>query len=88
MPDKKAVKTPIPGCIESIPAYSSYKGKCILETTQRFSGDLKLTFASCKLYKDICLDLVDIVSYNVYPKWYKNIPCDEFLAGCLGQSGM
>lgn len=26
--------------------------------------------ASCKFFKDICLDLPDIVSYNLYPEWY------------------
>jgi len=26
--------------------------------------------ASCKFFTDICLDLPDIVSYNLYPEWY------------------
>lgn len=26
--------------------------------------------ASCKFFRDICLDLPDIVSYNLYPEWY------------------
>lgn len=29
-----------------------------------------LTFASCKHFKDICLDMVDIVSDNLYFGWY------------------
>ena len=29
-----------------------------------------VTFASCRYFKDICLDLVDIVSFNIYPGWY------------------
>ena len=29
-----------------------------------------VTFASCRFFKDICLDLVDIASFNIYPLWY------------------
>jgi len=28
------------------------------------------TFATCRHYKDICLDLVDVISFNGYPSWY------------------
>ncbi|MBR0217174.1 MAG: hypothetical protein IJL96_09650 [Clostridia bacterium] len=30
-----------------------------------------VSFASCRCYTDICLDLVDIVSFNIYPQWYQ-----------------
>jgi len=33
-----------------------------------------LTFASCKFFTDICLDLVDIVSMNLYAGWYHDTP--------------
>lgn len=29
-----------------------------------------ITFASCRHFTDICLDLCDIVSWNIYPGWY------------------
>ena len=29
-----------------------------------------VTFASCKFFTDVCLDLVDIASFNIYPQWY------------------
>lgn len=29
-----------------------------------------VTFASCRFFTDICLDLVDIASFNIYPLWY------------------
>ena len=29
-----------------------------------------VTFASCRFFKDVCLDLVDIASFNIYPLWY------------------
>lgn len=33
-----------------------------------------VTFASCKNFADLCFDLVDVVSMNVYPGWYHNTP--------------
>ena len=33
-----------------------------------------LTSASCRYYKDICLDLPDIVSFNIYSGWYDANP--------------
>ncbi|MCM1026990.1 MAG: hypothetical protein NC432_11175 [Roseburia sp.] len=39
-----------------------------------------LTFASCHFQSDICLDLPDIVSMNIYPLWYHNSPADEYLS--------
>lgn len=38
-----------------------------------------VSFASCKSDKDLCLDLVDVVSYNIYPEWYHNTPAGEYL---------
>ena len=29
-----------------------------------------VTFASCRFPNDVCLDLVDIISLNIYPGWY------------------
>lgn len=29
-----------------------------------------VSFASCRFFTDICLDLVDIASFNIYPGWY------------------
>ena len=37
------------------------------------------SFASCKIKKDICLDLPDVVSYNIYPLWYHDTPVEEYL---------
>jgi len=35
--------------------------------------------ASCKFKTDICLDFPEVVSYNIYPKWYHNPPVREYL---------
>lgn len=74
------------GLLNECASETEYGRECyaeLINLVRSLDSSKPVTFASCKLYKDICLDLVDIVSYNIYPKWYKNIPCDEFLAGCL-----
>lgn len=35
------------------------------------------TSATCRHFTDICLDLPDVVSFNMYSGWYKNCPVDE-----------
>lgn len=35
------------------------------------------TSATCRHFRDICLDLPDIVSFNMYSGWYKDCPIDE-----------
>lgn len=37
------------------------------------------SFASCKFKTDICFGLPDVVSYNIYPKWYHDTPVKEYL---------
>lgn len=37
------------------------------------------SFASCKFKTDLCLGLPDVVSYNIYPKWYHDTPVGEYL---------
>lgn len=36
-----------------------------------------VTSASCQHFKDICLDLPDIVSVNMYSGWYEDVPAKE-----------
>lgn len=35
--------------------------------------------ASCKFKSDICFDLPEVVSYNIYPKWYHDTPVKKYL---------
>jgi len=35
------------------------------------------TSATCRHFTDICLDLPDIVSFNMYSGWYKDVPIQE-----------
>lgn len=37
------------------------------------------SFASCKFKTDICFGLPDVVSYNIYPKWYHDTPVKAYL---------
>ena len=36
-----------------------------------------VTSATCRHLTDICLDLPDVVSFNMYSGWYKDVPIDE-----------
>lgn len=42
------------------------------------------SFASCKFKTDICFGLPEVVSYNIYPKWYHDTPAGEYLADLYG----
>ena len=35
------------------------------------------TSATCRHFTDICLDLPDVVSFNMYSGWYKDCPIDD-----------
>lgn len=50
-----------------------------LELIKELDKSRPCSFASCKFKTDICLDLVDIVSYNIYPQWYHSTPVWEYL---------
>ena len=38
-----------------------------------------LTTATCRHYNDICLDMPDIIAYNIYPQWYHDQDPVEYL---------
>ena len=42
-----------------------------------------VSFASCRHFTDVCMDLVDVVSFNIYPAWYVNEPVDQYLGRLL-----
>ena len=68
----------------------SSKAVCLLYTSREcYKTQLELiksldvtrprSFSSCRFKTDICFDLVDVVSYNIYPKWYHNTPVAMYL---------
>ena len=48
-----------------------------LEQIRSMDQSRPLTFASCHPFKDMCLDLVDIVSFNIYSGWYNSSDTNE-----------
>lgn len=59
-------------------------GRSVYETQIKQLRELDpsrpITFASCRHFSDVCLDLVDIVSFNIYPQWYLKESTDEWTA--------
>ncbi len=51
------------------------------ELIKRLDSSRPVSFASLSQHigSDLCLDLVDIVSFNIYPGWYHDTPVTEFL---------
>jgi beta-glucuronidase len=37
-----------------------------------------VTFASSRTFSDVCMDLVDIASFNIYPSWYIDDKADAY----------
>lgn len=46
--------------------------KAQFEQIRAMDSSRPLTFATCQHFTDICLDLVDIVSINIYHRWYQD----------------
>lgn len=50
--------------------------KRLRDTIREQDQSRPVTFASNRPAKDCCMDLVDILSLNIYPGWYDQIDCD------------
>ena len=56
-----------------------------LEQIRSLDASRPRTFATCRYEReplrvtDICLDLPDVVSYNIYPLWYYDVEVPQFL---------
>ncbi|MCH5286205.1 MAG: hypothetical protein J1E43_02190 [Christensenellaceae bacterium] len=49
------------------------------EQIKQLDNSRPTTSATCRHFSDICLDLPDIVSFNLYAGWYENMPTRERL---------
>ncbi len=58
---------------------SCYKKQFDLIKSLDSSRPVSYASLSAHIGSDLCLDLVDIVSYNIYPGWYHDTPVKEFL---------
>lgn len=90
------------GVLNECASHTEYGRICYqkqLEQLRKLDTTRPLTFASCKFKKepdgsnlyltDLCLDLPDVVSYNIYPRWYFEPDIPKFLSdlhACIEQS--
>lgn len=49
-----------------------------LEQLRALDPTRPTTFASCRFFTDLCMDLPDICSFNIYPLWYHNEPAADY----------
>lgn len=56
--------------------YACYKKQ--YDLIQELDTSRPRSSASNKFEKDLCLGMPEIVSYNMYPEWYDNIPAEVF----------
>ena len=74
------------GLLNECVSFNEFGRSCykeLIDLIRSLDPHRPVTFASCHLKRDICLDLVDIVSYNMYPKWYEDEPCYDYIDDCI-----
>ncbi|MBQ9251106.1 MAG: beta-glucuronidase [Clostridia bacterium] len=49
-----------------------------LSHLRRLDPTRPVSYASCRFMTDICMDLVDVVSWNIYPGWYVKEPVSSY----------
>ena len=49
-----------------------------LEQLRALDPTRPTTFASCRFFTDICQDLPDVASFNIYPLWYHEEPAADY----------
>ncbi len=71
------------GILNECASHTEYGRECYekqLSLIRRLDSSRPCSYASCQFKTDICLDLPDVVSYNIYPLWYHETPPEEYLA--------
>lgn len=71
------------GLLNECASFSDYGRKCYIrqiDYIKSLDSSRPVTSASCYFGSDKCLDLVDIVSFNIYPNWYFDEPTFEHLS--------
>ncbi len=61
-----------------------------LEQLKALDPTRPTTFASCRFFTDVCMDLPDICSFNIYPLWYHEEPAADYaqrIADFMDQAG-
>ena len=70
------------GILNECASDSEYGKECYraqFEIIRSLDKTRPTSFASCKFKTDLCFGLPDVVSYNIYPKWYHDTPVKEYL---------
>ena len=49
-----------------------------IEQLRRLDPTRPTTFASCRSFSDICMDLPDVCAFNIYPLWYHEEPAADY----------
>ena len=49
-----------------------------LEQLRRLDPTRPTTFASCRFFTDVCMDLPDVCAFNIYPLWYHDEPAEDY----------
>lgn len=71
------------GLLNECASFSDYGRRCYIKQIDQIKSldsSRPVTSASCYFGSDKCLDLVDIVSFNIYPNWYFDEPTSEHLS--------
>lgn len=71
------------GILNECASHTEYGRECYekqLALIKRLDRSRLCSYASCQFKTDICFDLPDVVSYNIYPLWYHETPPEEYLA--------
>ena len=70
------------GILNECASHTEYGRDCYqkqLALIRSLDNSRPCSFASCQFKTDICFDLPDVVSYNIYPQWYHDTPADAYL---------
>lgn len=70
------------GMLNECASDTEYGRSIYLEQAERIrkqDPSRPISFASCKMMQDLCLDIPDIVSMNLYPQWYLDTDPADYL---------
>jgi len=70
------------GILNECASHTEYGRECYdkqLSMIRSLDATRPCSYASCQFKTDICLDLPDVVSFNIYPLWYHDTPPEEYL---------
>lgn len=71
------------GILNECASHTEYGASCYaaqFDLIKELDASRPRSFASCQFKTDICFGYPEIVSYNIYPKWYHDTPVKEYLS--------